>query len=224
MQSKKRKYTYTLFVILFFFSLLYLFSGKILTSVGEFLVVNEKSNKAYAVLVLNTGMEYYPRLIEAANIYNLGFAKKIVINGNRKTDVLKEIESRGFRRCCPWYEESMRILELYNVPRKDIITISAEDAYDTITEAKFVGRELAGKGIRNLILVTSKSHTRRARYIWDSMWSEEFNIQMVSAKKDPYDPEGWWKSGRQIKWVLSEYGAWVFYYLKNCFKNIDHSG
>jgi uncharacterized SAM-binding protein YcdF (DUF218 family) len=87
-----------------------------------------------------------------------------------------------------------------------------------------VGGELSGKGIENLILVTSKSHTRRARYIWSSIWSEKFNTQMVSAKEDPYDPEGWWKSGRQIKWVLSEYGAWVFYCLKNWFDDLDYSG
>ena len=87
-----------------------------------------------------------------------------------------------------------------------------------------MGKELARNGIENLIIVTSKSHTRRARHIWNSMWSEKFNIQMVSAKEDPFDPESWWMSGRQIKWVLAEYGAWIFYYLKNSFINLDYSG
>jgi hypothetical protein len=37
----------------------------------------------------------------------------------------------------------------------------------------------------------------------------------VSAKTDPYDPGGWWKDGRQIRWLMTEYGAWIYYYWKN---------
>ncbi len=35
---------------------------------------------------------------------------------------------------------------------------------------------------------------------------------MVSAQTDPYDPDHWWKDGRQIRWVLAEYGGWVYYW------------
>ena len=31
-------------------------------------------------------------------------------------------------------------------------------------------------------------------------------------KDDPFNPKAWWKEGRQIRWVLSEYGAWFYYY------------
>jgi len=214
MTLKSKKIIYITLCFLCLISLLYFLSSVVLSSIGSFLVADDAPYKADAIVVLNTGMEYYPRLIEAASLYKEGYAKKIVINGNRKTEALRELEKKGFVHCCLWYEERLRILELYNVSRDDVITISAEDVYDTVGEARIVGEEIIKTGISSVIITTSKSHTRRACHIWENIWSNQLKIKMVSAKDDPYDPEGWWKSGRQIKWVLSEYGAWIFYYWK----------
>ncbi|MBW1769206.1 MAG: YdcF family protein, partial [Deltaproteobacteria bacterium] len=189
-----------------------MFSGTILGGLGRFLVFDEDSVPSDAVIVLNTGVEYSPRLIEAARLFRDGFARKVVINGNRKTDVLRGLEKRGFKRCCTWYEDSLRILSLYGVSRDKVVYISAEDAYDTVTEAEAVGKELLKKGFTRIIITTSKYHTRRARYIWKKMYGGKLAICSVSAKTDPYDPRGWWRQGRQVRWVLAEYGAWVYYY------------
>jgi len=194
--------------------LFWLFSGPVLSQLGQFLICDEKPVASDAVVVLNTGVEYYPRLIEAAELFRKGLAQKVVINGNRKTDVLRGLEKRGFKECCPWYEDRVRILDILGVPRKEILTISAEDAYDTVSEAEAVGRELVREGLRRVIITTSKSHTRRAGYIWTTMFGDRLSICTVSAKTDPYDPKGWWKQGRQIRWVLAEYGAWVYYWWK----------
>lgn len=215
MRIKTGKKYYIAIFVFCIVSLMYFSSGSILSLIGKFLVIDEAPVCSDAVIVLNTGVEYYPRLIEAAGLYNQGYVKKIVINGNRKTDTLRRLEELGLEYCCPWYEDRLRILELYGIPREDVITISAEDVYDTITEANAVGDAITGKGISLVLIVTSKSHTKRAKHIWQHVIGNELKIKMISAKDDPYDPEGWWKSGRQIKWVLSEYGAWVFYYWKN---------
>lgn len=82
-------------IVLLLFVIVFASSGIILTSVGEFLVIDEQPVPSDAVVVLNTGVEYYPRLIEAANLYNKGLVKKIVINGNRKTVILRELEKKG---------------------------------------------------------------------------------------------------------------------------------
>lgn len=214
MALKKRKALHIAISILCLLMVLYFFSGPILTCIGKFLVVNEKPTPSDAVVVLNTGVEYYPRLIEAARLYRLGLVKKVVINGNRKTNALRELEKKGLKHCCPWYEERVRILELFEVPRKDVIVISAEDVYDTISESKTVGMELIKSGASRIIIVTSKSHTRRARHIWRSNWEDRLIISVIAASTDPYDTFSWWKEGRQVKWVLSEYGAWLYLFLK----------
>ena len=187
------------------------FSGPILTRIGEIPVLDETPIDADAVVVLYTGVDYYPRLIEAARVYNAGFAKTVVINGNRKTDVLRAIEKMGFSPSCHWAEDYVRILELNGVSRADILAISAEDVFDTISEAKVVGSALLAKNIHTIILTTSKFHTRRARHIWQAFFRDEMSVTAVAAKSDPYRPSGWWKEGRQIRWVMAEYGAWGYY-------------
>ena len=181
---------------------------------GCLIVVDENPPHADAVVVLNTGVEYYPRLIQTAEIYRQGLAENVVINGNRKTDALRELEAGGFKTCCPWYADSVGILKMFGVPEDKIIRISIEDAYDTVGEAEAVGRELIKRKLTSVIITTSKYHTRRAKFIWKKMYENRLTIFMVSAKTDPYDPDNWWKDGRQIRWLLAEYGAWVFYWWK----------
>ena len=208
----KRKTLYLCLIALLFAAVIYVFSGTLLTGMGKFLVVDETPSASDAVVVLNTGVEYYPRLIEAAELFRQGFAPKIVINGNRKTDTLRNLEEKGFKPCCPWYQDHLSILSLLGVPEENVITVSAETAYDTISEANAVGKVLAEKGFKNIIIATSKFHTRRASHIWKRIYPEVLKIYTVAAREDPYSPENWWKEGRQIRWVLAEYGAWVYYY------------
>lgn len=216
---KLRRFSIVGSVILFGFVLIYLSAPAILKTLGNFIVRNETPVVSDAVVVLNTGVEYYPRLIEAAAIFNKGIAHSVVINGNRKTDTLRQLEQRGFETCCPWDENSLRILSLYGVPRGRVIRISVEDAYDTISEAETVGAELIRRGLNRVIIATSKYHSRRAGFIWEKLLGKQLSIRTVTAATDPYDPDGWWKEGRQIRWVLAEYGAWIFYVWKNLTKN-----
>lgn len=192
----------------------YLFSDRILTGLGRFLITDETPVHSDAVVVLYTGVDYYPRLMEAADLYRQGFAKKVVINGNRKTDVFRSLENQGLVPGCPWDDVYIRILNMLGVPDKDIISISAEDVYDTVSESKYVGRKIIGMGIKTMILTTSKSHTKRAKFIWENEYPQQLSLVSISAKADPFLENGWWKHGRQIRWVLSEYGSWVFYYWK----------
>jgi uncharacterized SAM-binding protein YcdF (DUF218 family) len=189
-------------------------SGALFRIMGDMIVADEKASPADAVVVLNTGIEYYPRLIQAADLYRQGLAENIVINGDRKTDTLRDLERKGFKPCCPWYADSVSILALLGVPEDKIIRISNEDAYDTVSEADAVGRELIKRKWTAVIITTSKYHTRRAKFIWQKMYKNRITIFMVSAKTDPYDPDNWWKDGRQIRWVLAEYGAWLYYWWK----------
>jgi uncharacterized SAM-binding protein YcdF (DUF218 family) len=201
--------------------LLFFVSPIILTIAGESLVMDSPPSNVDAIIVLNTGMEYYPRLIEAARIYQKGFAKKIIVNGNRKTDVVRKLESMGFEPACHWCENHLRILSMFDIPKEKIICISAEDVYDTVSEAKLVGKKLLLNGYNKFIITTSKSHTRRAYHIWNDLFKKNAEISVVSAKDDPFQPDAWWKSGRQVRWVLAEYGAWIYYFWKNATNPVD---
>lgn len=181
---------------------------------GNMIVVNDTPPPCAAAVVLNSGIEYYPRLIQAADLYRRGLVANVVINGNRKTDALRELERMGFKPCCPWYSDAVSILTMLGIPEANITSISNEDAYDSVSEAEVVGRKLIKRKWAAVIITTSKYHTRRAKFIWQKMYKNRITIFMVSAKTDPYDPDNWWKDGRQIRWVLAEYGAWLYYWWK----------
>ncbi len=188
--------------------------SRLLSFLGECLVFDDTPIPSDGVVVLNTGLEYYPRLIEAADLYNKGLVKKIILNGNRKTNTIRELEKKGFEPCCHWCEDRLKILYLYGIPKDSVLCISAENVYDTISEARAVGPELAKIGIKTIIVTTSKFHTRRAHHIWKKLFGDQMSVLTVSAKTDPFKPHGWWKHGRQVRWVLAEYGAWLYYYWK----------
>ena len=208
------------FAVVFFVGLVIavVFSGKILSALGQWLVIDGQPSHSDAVVILNTGSEWYPRAMSAAALYQKGLAKKVIVNGNRKSDTLRELEKKGFRRCCSWYEDRLRILEVLGVPRGSVTVVSAENAYDTVTEAKAVGRALKETGVESIIVTTSKYHTRRSHHIWKNTYPNQFRITTVAAPDDPFRPKGWWKEGRQIRWVMAEYGAWVYYFWKQLGK------
>ena len=142
------------------------FSGVLLRLLGNLIVADEKASPVDAIVVLNTGIEYYPRLIQAAELVRTGRAHRVVINGNRKTPVLRRLEAMGFRPAAPWDEDRKRILELLGVGREQVVAVEAQDAYDTISEARAVAASLRSQPIDSVLLVTSKYHTRRAHFIW----------------------------------------------------------
>jgi uncharacterized SAM-binding protein YcdF (DUF218 family) len=96
--TKNRKLFFTLLAVLLA-TLGYLFFGTAMTWMGKFLVLDEEPVRSDAVVVLNTGVQLCPRLMEAAALYREGFAGKVVINGDRTTDLLRELEKKGFQRC-----------------------------------------------------------------------------------------------------------------------------
>ncbi|MCG6862915.1 MAG: YdcF family protein [Chromatiaceae bacterium] len=185
----------------------------VLPALGAFLVADNQPRSADAVVVLSTGVDYYPRLIEAAHLVREGYAPLVVVNGNRKTPELRELEAAGFSPAVPWDTDTRRILNLLGVGDDQILSISVEDAYDTISEARGVAPVLKEQGHKQLLIVTSRFHTRRAGYIWRDQFAQDFQTSTVAANKDPFDPDGWWHDGRQIRQLLGEYGGWLFYFL-----------
>lgn len=206
-----RRPTRIVLLLLFSALVIYVAYTPFLCWIGDRIVTADPLAKADAIVVLNSDIEYYPRLIEAAERYRQGLAPKIVINGNRKNEAIRMLEQKGFSRCCHWCEERLRVLTICGVPRANVICISAEDAYDTGSEAIAVGNELIRLGIHSVIIATSKYHSLRARYIWRQAFAHRLAIQATPAESDPYDPHGWWRSGKQIRWVMAEYGAWLFH-------------
>ena len=201
--------------------LLYVFRAGWLGYLGRSLVVDDPSATADVAVVLSTGVDYLPRLLQAAHLYREKRVNKILINGNRKTDAIRELEKQGFVPACDWPENSLRILEMHGVPREEVWAVSAEDVFDTVSEAQTIKPFLQNNGVNSLIITTSKFHTRRALYIWRKVLGTDNNIYISAAVDDPFDPDSWWQDGRQVKQVMGEYGGMAYYVWKKPWRNSD---
>jgi uncharacterized SAM-binding protein YcdF (DUF218 family) len=194
--------------------LLFVFRSAWLGALGHALVEDDPAASADVAIVLATGVDYPPRLIQAARLYRDKRVKYVLINGNRKTDVLRELEQQGFVRAAPWYENSLRILEMLGVPRERVWTVSVEDAFDTVSEAQGIVPTLRKRNVDDVIITTSKFHTRRARYVWQKVLKRKDGIYASAADSDPFDPDSWWTEGRQVRQLLAEYGSLIYYMWK----------
>ena len=155
------KHRRLLLLILLGLILLFITRNAWLGAMGHALVEDDPTASADVAVVLATGVDYPPRLIQAAQLYRQGRVKRVLINGNRKTDVLRELEQQGFVKAAPWYENSLRILELLGVPREKVWRVSVEDAFDTVSEAQGIVPFLQQTDVNSVIITTSKFHTRR---------------------------------------------------------------
>ena len=190
----------------------------VLPAMGRLLVLESDFETCDAAVVLNSGVDIYPRLVQAASLYTQGKAAKVAIDGNRKNATYRELERMGYRRPSPWFEEHLSILEFLGVPEKDVIVIDGQDAFDTVTEARVVGKELLAQGLTSIAITTCKYHSRRAWDIYRSFYGNRLAVYSAPAKKDPFEPDAWWKDPRQIRWVMQEYGGWAFLFLDRTFK------
>ena len=84
---------FLLFLVLAFLAVIH---GKILTGIGSLLIVEDVPERADAAVVLYTGVDIYPRLMEAADLYRKLKVEKVVINGNKKTNILRDLERNGY--------------------------------------------------------------------------------------------------------------------------------
>ena len=204
----------TLIIVTGIIVLLYFSRASWLGYLGHSLVVDDPSATADVAIVLTTGVDYLPRLLQAAQLYRDKRVKKVMINGNRKTDAIRQLEKQGFIPACKWSENSLRILEMHGVPRQQVWAVSAENIFDTVSEAQTIKPFLINNGVSSLIITTSKFHSRRARYVWRKVMGTEEGIYTSAATDDPFDLDRWWQHGRQVKQVMGEYGGMAYYIWK----------
>ncbi len=208
-------------IIAILIALLFFYRDQWLGYLGHSLIVDDPNATAEVAVVLTTGVDYVPRLLQAAQLYREKRVKRVMINGNRKTDAIRKLEAQGYVPACKWYENSLRILEMHGVPRDKVWTVSAEDVFDTVSEAQTIRGSLLKNDIDSMIITTSKFHSRRARFVWRKVMGTDQGIYSSVADDDPFDPDGWWQDGRQVKQVMAEYGGMAYYVWKRPWEDSD---
>jgi uncharacterized SAM-binding protein YcdF (DUF218 family) len=160
----------------------------ILSHLGQWLMVNEPLRHAQAIAVLGGGQGW--RSIEAAGLYHAGWAPEIWLTQGTQNETDDELAGIGF----PADSEkdfSRKVLLKLGVPDAAIRDIP-QPVDNTVSELRAIAG-FAQPQAGPVILVTSKSHTRRVRVIWDAVVRNPPAVIRYKPS-DPFDPSRWWRT------------------------------
>jgi uncharacterized SAM-binding protein YcdF (DUF218 family) len=160
-----------------------------LSALGNYLVCSQAPQPADVVLVL-AGDFYGPRVLMAADLARQGYAHSVLISGTPYQGrpegefAIAFLASRGY---------STAAFESFG-----------HTAHSTIDEAKVLRGELARRGVKRVILVTSSFHSRRSAIVF-RLFSPGVQFISVPAPDPHYNPSGWWLESSSRKLFFSEW-------------------
>jgi uncharacterized SAM-binding protein YcdF (DUF218 family) len=169
---------------------------------GRFLVVADPlPDHADAVVMLSGSPA--DRVLETARLYRAGLAPLVVLTRERLPRGAPALRAGGVR--LPEEHDLARqaLVEL-GVP-DDAIRVLGRRTTSTKTEAQTVARWACRDGVRRLVVVTSPSHTRRARLILGLALGPRVAVAVRPAPDAVFPATRWWRRRRALKEVLWEY-------------------
>jgi uncharacterized SAM-binding protein YcdF (DUF218 family) len=177
---------------------------------GRFLVVQDPlPPRADAIVVLAGSIP--DRALEAAALYHAGVASRVVVTRERRRPAEAALRREGVE--LPESDAQLVFtLGRLGIPREAIVVLRRR-AVSTETEARTVARWVCGRRLRSIVVVTSKSHTRRARLIFRRTLGPDVAVAVRPSRWDTFSPRRWWYVRRNMKLVLSEWEKLAQYLL-----------
>ena len=171
-----------------------------MSGIGHWLVVEDPLEPASAVVVLGGQLPF--RAMEAASIFHRGWAQEVWLIRASFPPEEAAVARLGVKVAG---EEvyNRQVLERLGV-REDRIRLLTEVVQNTAEEVQVIARELGRMGGERVIVVTSKSHSRRVRATWRALVGDSPRAVVRYAREDPYDPDRWWRRTRDALAVSRE--------------------
>ena len=170
--------------------------------VGAWLVVDDPLAPSDAIFVLEGRTP--SREVEAAALYQRGLAPVVGLSLARDP---QQIARRVAGMPTP-QEEARSIVLRLGVPERAVILMTRE-VTNTEEELAAIAEIAHARGFRRIILVSSNSHTRRIRIMWDARHDAAVTALVHPNGYDAFEPGRWWRSRRSLENVLHELGAIV---------------
>jgi len=205
-----------LIVLPFLGLMLYVGYPFLFKAIGRYLVTENPLQKADAIAVLSG--DSIARTLEAARLYQDGWAPRIILTHQLLPKGYDALQRLGIK--APEDRDiQLMILERVRVPRAAVLQLT-ERANSTQSEMIYLTRFLNHHRVRSVILVTSKSHSTRARKILARTALGQIVIISRPTRYDTFDPETWWRSRSDAKEVLAEYEKLVNHWVQSAVSNL----
>ena len=188
----------------------------LLKAIGRYLVTENPPQKADAIVVLSG--DSIARTLEAVRLYQDGWAPRIILTHQALPKGYEALQRLGIK--VPEERDiQLMILERMRVPRSAVLQV-AERANSTLSEMVHLTRFLNHHRVHSVLLVTSKSHSTRARKILAGITRGRIVIISRPSRYDTFDSEGWWRSRGDAKEVLAEYEKLINHWVQSAVSNV----
>jgi uncharacterized SAM-binding protein YcdF (DUF218 family) len=167
---------------------------------GYWLVVADPLEPSRAIVVLSGRVPF--RAMEAASIYRQKWAPEVWLTKEVLTAEDMALDQLGVH-VVPKDAYNREVLGRLGVPAS-AIRVLQDSVWNTVDETRLVARELRANGADRVILVTSKTHSRRVRATWADIIGASPRAVVRYASEEPYNPEQWWRNTRDALDVSRE--------------------
>ncbi len=143
------------------------------------------------------------RQLEAAFLYKEGYAPLIVMTREELDDAERHLETLGVR-VESGADRTQRYLSQLGIPASAFLI--PPKLHDNTAQEAATLRELAvAHRWKTVILVTSGYHTRRSGYAFErALRGTGVRLIVRPTRFDSSQPERWWRSRDDLRWILSE--------------------
>jgi len=190
-------------------ALAYAARQSVLTALGSFLIVRDAAHPADAIVVLSGSVP--DRMLEAVDLYHARLAPRIILTRGPVLPGLAALRQRG-GNVPEHHEENLMIAQQLGIPA-DAIAVIPTPVSSTIAEAQVVVDYLHAQGRKSILLVTSKTHARRARMTFGRAAGDSVQIAVCPSPYDPFTAENWWHEHGLVRRVVTEYAKLLNYLL-----------
>jgi uncharacterized SAM-binding protein YcdF (DUF218 family) len=181
-------------------------AGRVLVRVDAL----DPATPADAIYVL--GGSHVDRWLEAVELYQAGHAPRILLSrgGTDQGEVL--LASRGITVPNSATSASAIMTDHLGVPASavDVLPLPVDN---TAHEAEAVLERVRRDGWSHLIVITSRSATRRAGYAFERVLGDDVRITMRDTRFDDFDPIWWWRSRASFRQTFFEFPKLMAYWL-----------
>lgn len=178
----------------------------ILEAIGNHLIAEDPVSHVDEVFVL--GGDAMDRGEEAARLYHEGVCRRFVCTGSQVPGDLKMLN-------IDLTESDMTriVLVKRGVPADSVL--SYKQGTSTYEESRALLALAKRHGVDSVMIVSSPFHLRRARFVFEDIFSKAgITVLFHGAPNPSLDEALWWRHESSLLMVFSEYVKLLYYHLK----------
>jgi uncharacterized SAM-binding protein YcdF (DUF218 family) len=186
---------------------LFIFRVKILTAIGQYLIVDTANGTTTHMVILSGGA--MDRCAKAYEVWKMGGVTKIILTGGNKS---KDFLSVGL----DYFESDImyqNFTKNYHLP--DSVLTVIHEGTSTMEEAYIIKDYCRITNIKKITIVSSSFHTRRVSQVMKKVLSQQgIQFYIAAAPNKTYNEHNWWKNEYGLIACNNEYLKQIYYLFK----------